>query len=171
MRAIWYNGQVYTGEETLRQAFLVEDGVILAVGSDAVIRALADDDTVCSDLGGRFVCPGSNDSHMHLLKLGQSLNAAQLAQHTDSLSGMLSYLRDYAASNPPRPGSWLLGRGWNQDYFTDVSRLPSRADLDSVSAEVPIMLTRACGRTLLCGQFACSGDRRNYRRYSFPRRR
>ncbi|MDR9826035.1 amidohydrolase family protein, partial [Vibrio sp. FNV 38] len=48
-------------------------------------------------------------------------------------------------SNPPRPGSWLLGRGWNQDYFTDVSRLPSRADLDSVSAEVPIMLTRACG--------------------------
>ena len=145
MRAIWYNGQVYTGEETLRQAFLVEDGVILAVGSNAVIRALADDDTVCSDLGGRFVCPGFNDSHMHLLNLGQSLNAAQLAQHTDSLSGMLSYLRDYAASNPPRPGSWLLGRGWNQDYFTDVSRLPSRADLDSVSAEVPIMLTRACG--------------------------
>ena len=145
MRAIWYNGQVYTGEETLRQAFLVEDGVILAVGSDAVIRALADDNTVCTDLGGRFVCPGFNDSHMHLLNLGQSLNAAQLAQHTDSLSGMLSYLRDYAASNPPRPGSWLLGRGWNQDYFTDVSRLPSRADLDSVSAEVPIMLTRACG--------------------------
>ena len=108
MRAIWYNGQVYTGEETLRQAFLVEDGVFLAVGSDAVIRALADDDTVCSDLGGRFVCPGFNDSHMHLLNLGQSLNAAQLAQHTDSLSGMLSYLRDYAA-------------------------------------EVPIMLTRACG--------------------------
>ena len=145
MRAIWYNGQVYTGEETLRQAFLVEDGEILAVGSDAVILALADSDTVCTDLGGRFVCPGFNDSHMHLLNLGQSLNMAQLAQHTDSLAGMLSYLRDYAAANPPRPGGWLLGRGWNQDYFTDVSRLPSRADLDEISAEIPILLTRACG--------------------------
>ena len=111
MRAIWYNGQVYTGEETLRQAFLVEDGEILAVGSDTVILALADDKTICTDLCGRFVCPGFNDSHMHLLNLGQSLNAAQLAPHTDSLAGMLSYLREYAEANPPRPGRWLLGRG------------------------------------------------------------
>ena len=145
MRAIWHNGQVYTGEDTLRQAFLVEDGEILAVGSDSVILALADDGTVCTDLGGRFVCPGFNDSHMHLLNLGQSLNAAQLARHTDSLAGMLSYLRSYAEANPPRPGRWLLGRGWNQDYFSDVRRMPCRADLDAISEEIPIMLTRACG--------------------------
>ena len=145
MRSIFYNGKVYTGEKTLQQAFLVENGWIEDVGQDEEILALADEETVCTDLAGCFVCPGFNDSHMHLLNLGQSLNAAQLAQHTDSLEGMLAYLGEYAQAHPPRPGRWLLGRGWNQDYFTDVSRMPSRADLDAISAEVPIMVTRACG--------------------------
>ena len=34
MKAIFYNGLVYTGEETEKQAFLVEDGLFKAVGSD-----------------------------------------------------------------------------------------------------------------------------------------
>ena len=145
MRSVYYNGQVYTGGDTLAQAFLIEDGRFAAVGTDAEILALADGDTVCTDLGGRFVCPGFNDSHMHLLNFGYALDMAQLAQHTDSLSGMLACLRDYAREHPPREGRWLLGRGWNQDYFTDVRRMPSRADLDAVSTDLPIMITRACG--------------------------
>lgn len=145
MKTIFYNGRVYTGEASLRQAFLIEDDLISAVGTDAEILALADGETVCTDLGGRFVCPGFNDSHMHLLNLGQALNMAQLAQHTDSLSGMLAYLRDYAGEHPPREGHWLLGRGWNQDYFTDVSRMPNRVDLDAISTDIPIVITRACG--------------------------
>ncbi len=145
MRTVYYNGKVYAGEETLRQAFVVEDGFFAAVGSDEEMLALAGADTARVDLEGRFVCPGFNDSHMHLLNLGQSLNAAQLAQHTDSLAGMLDYLRDYAQTHPSRQGRWLLGRGWNQDYFADVTRMPNRADLDGISTEVPIMLTRACG--------------------------
>ena len=27
----------------------------------------------------------------------------------------------------------MRGRGWNQDYFTDVKRMPNRFDLDEVS--------------------------------------
>ena len=145
MKTIFYNGCVYTGEASLRQAFLIEDDHISAVDTDAEILTLADGETVCTDLGGRFVCPGFNDSHMHLLNFGQALNMAQLAQHTDSLSGMMAYLRDYAAGHPPREGRWLLGRGWNQDYFSDVSRMPNRADLDAISTEIPIVITRACG--------------------------
>ena len=151
MKSIFYNGRVYTGEEmpetpvTLRQAFLVEDGFFTAAGTDEEILALADADTVCTDLEGRFVCPGFNDSHMHLLGLGQMLSSAQLAQHTGSLSEMLRYLREYARVHPPREGQWLRGRGWNQDYFTDTDRMPDRADLDSVSTEYPVMITRACG--------------------------
>ena len=100
MKTIYHNAQVYTGAETLRQAFLVEDDRIAAVGTNDEIRALTDADTVCIDLGGRFVCPGFNDSHMHLLGYGQSLHMAHLAAHTESLSGMLSYLREYAAAHP-----------------------------------------------------------------------
>ena len=145
MKSIWYNGRVYTGEEAMPSAFLAEDGVFAAVGSDAEILALADEKTVCTDLEGRFVCPAFTDSHMHLLGYGQSLLSAQLAEHTGSLAGLLAYLHRYAAENPPREGRWLTGRGWNQDCFSDVSRMPDRRDLDAVSASYPIMITRACG--------------------------
>ena len=145
MKTIYYHGRVYTGETTEKQAFLVEDGIFGAVGSDEEILALKGEDTVLKDLEGRFVCAGFNDSHMHLLGFGQSLLGACLAEHTDSLAGMLRYLKDYAVSHPPREGRWLIGRGWNQDYFTDVSRMPDRFDLDAISTEYPIMLTRACG--------------------------
>ena len=145
MKAIYYNGRVYTGEGDEKQAFLVEDGIFGAIGTDREILALQGPDTSLHDLQGRFVCAGFNDSHMHLLGFGQSLLGARLSEHTDSLSGMLEYLREYARCHPPRAGRWLLGRGWNQDYFTDVSRMPDRKDLDAVSTEYPIMLTRACG--------------------------
>ena len=145
MRSVWYNAEVYTGEDMLRQAFLAEDGMFKAVGSNEEILALADKDTVCTDLKGRFVCPGFNDSHMHLVGYGRSLKAAQLAAHTDSLAALLEYLREYAAENPPREGRFLTGRGWNQDYFADVSRMPDRHDLDAISEEYPILITRACG--------------------------
>jgi len=145
MKEIYYNAKVYTGSETLCDAFLVENELIQAVGSDKEILALAGTGTVCYNMKGAFITPGFNDSHMHLLGLGQSLGAAQLARHTDSLAGMIAYVRGFAKENPPREGRFLLGRGWNQDYFTDVSRMPSRVDLDTISRDFPIMLTRACG--------------------------
>ena len=147
MRSIWFNGLVYTGKEALQTAFLAEDGIFRAVGSDAEILALADEGTVCEDLKGQFVCPGFNDSHMHLLGYGQALKGAQLAEHTDSLAELFRYLKEYAAENPLREGRWLTGRGWNQDYFTDVQRMPSRWDLDRISTDIPIMITRACGHS------------------------
>ena len=145
MKHIWFNGIVYTGDEALQTAFLAEDGVFRAVGTDAELLALADRSTVCTDLQGQFVCSGFNDSHMHLVGYGASLRTARLGEHTGSLAQLLAYLRRFAAENPPRAGRFLTGRGWNQDCFADVSRMPDRHDLDSVSTEYPIMITRACG--------------------------
>ena len=42
-----------------------------------------------------------------------------------------------------------MGRGWNQDYFSDESRMPDRRDLDQVSLEVPVCAVRACGHCLV----------------------
>ena len=145
MRTLYDNARVYTGAETLSEAFLVEDGRFLAVGTEAQMLALSDADTARVDLAGGFVCPGFNDSHMHLVGLGHVLDSAQLDRHTASLAELLRYLTAYAAEHPPREGRWLYGRGWNQDYFTDVDRLPSREDLDAVSTDYPIQIMRACG--------------------------
>ena len=145
MKTAYYNAKVYTGTLPLVSAFLVENGRFLQTGSDGEILSALSDGDARVDLGGRFVCAGFNDSHMHLLSFGNALRAANLAAHTRSLTGMLDYVRSFLSQHPPREGQWLLGRGWNQDLFSDVRRMPTRRDLDGVSTSVPIKLSRACG--------------------------
>ena len=142
MKTAYINGQVYTGTLPLQQAFLVQDGTFAAVGSNEEMLAL-DIDRI-EDLGNRFVCAGFNDSHMHLLNLGQALTVAPLHLYTRSLQQMLQCLSQMA----PGRGSWILGRGWNQDYFEDVNRMPNRWDLDKVSLEYPVCAVRACGHAM-----------------------
>ena len=149
MKSVFYNGQVYTGALPLQKAFAVEDGIFTAVGSNEELLARKDAETQCVDLNGCFVCAGFNDSHMHLLNYGRYLSIAHLSEHTGSLAEMLAFLREYAQENPPQDGQWLMGRGWNQDYFTDVQRMPHRADLDAISTEYPIMVTRTCGHCVV----------------------
>ena len=132
----------------------MEDGRFGDVGrTEKILDGLAEGERVV-DLKGRFVCAGFNDSHMHLLNFGQTLYGARLAEHTDSLEGMLAYLRAFLKENPPKEGRWLTGRGWNQDYFSDEKRMPHRYDLDSVSATVPILITRACGHSCVLNSAA-----------------
>ena len=145
MKTIYKNGAVYTGKLPLVEAFAVEDGKFVFAGSSAEADALAAAGDKVVDLGGKFVCSGFNDSHMHLLNYGSSLLKAQLAAHTESLEDMLACLDTFQKEHPRKDGAWLMGRGWNQDYFTDVDRMPNRYDLDRVSTEVPICATRACG--------------------------
>ncbi len=147
MKTIYYNGIAYTGDAGFAEAFIEEGGRFTFVGSceSALSRKSEGDRAV--DLGGAFVCPGFNDSHMHLLSYGQVLSNARLDQHTDSLAEMLLYLKDFTAA---REGTgWIVGRGWNQDYFTDVQRMPDRRDLDKVSVDRPICAVRACGHALV----------------------
>ena len=147
MRTAYYNGKIYTGELPLKEAFLVEDGYFTAVGTDREILCLLDPEDEKTDLMGSFICSGFNDSHMHLLNFGQSLYNVGLAEHTSSLEAVLDRLKKRLLEDPPENGRWLLGRGWNQDYFTDTDRMPDRYDLDRVSDTVPIMITRACGHS------------------------
>ena len=149
MKNIYINGSVYTGELPLVQAFAEENGVFVFAGTDEDAKALAKEGDRITDLKGSFVCSGFNDSHMHLVNFGASLMSAQLAKHTASLADLLQCLRDFAAEHPVAPGQWLRGRGWNQDYFTDVCRMPDRWDLDQVSTEYPILITRCCGHALV----------------------
>ena len=115
MKTIYYNGEVYTGELPLAEAFAVEDGRFLFAGSneEAVKLAATGDELV--DLRGNFVCSGFNDSHMHLLGFGNTLSCAPLASHTGSLEEMLRCLREFLENPPPRENGWILGRGWHPD--------------------------------------------------------
>lgn len=142
MRTIYYNAVVYTGQMPLKQAFIVEGDKFVFVGKNEEALVQMADERI--DMQGAFVCAGFNDSHMHLLNYGQTLTIAPLAKNTTSLEAMLACLRQ----TKPGRGGWILGRGWNQDYFSDVKRMPNRYDLDKVSIEHPVCATRTCGHAL-----------------------
>lgn len=143
MKTIYKNGKVYTGEMPLQSAFAVENGRFLAVGSDDELLRMAECDDEVLDLQGKFVCAGFIDSHMHVVNFGYALQTADLTVRTGSMEEMLQALRDFADANPSL--SWVCGRGWNQDYFSGDKRFPTRVDLDRVSQERPICITRTCG--------------------------
>ena len=144
MNTIYFNGKIYLERDHFATAMLVKDGLIERVGSLEEVSALSNETCERVDLEGKTVIPGFNDSHLHILSVGQAL-ACVVLHGVTSLSGILEKGREFLAANPMEAGDVLIGRGWNQDYFTDESRMPTRYDLDKITTEYPIIYTRACG--------------------------
>ena len=122
---------------------------------------------------------GFNDSHMHLLNYGYTLSMAGLSEHTSSMREMLEHLRKFDGEERMRQADsseqdwgqrWLLGRGWNQDYFTDEQRFPTRWDLDKVF-DGSAGLCDPGLRSLLRGQFPWAGNHGSDRGYAAAGRR
>ena len=95
------------------------------------------------DLKGKFVCPGFNDAHIHFASGGSSLLRLNLA-------GLgLEDVRARVAEAVKKAGSgeWVYGRGWDHTLWPG-EKYPSRKDLDGVSADVPVALTRVDGHVV-----------------------
>ncbi|MGN1405595.1 MAG: amidohydrolase [Erysipelotrichaceae bacterium] len=130
---IYYNADIYG---TKADAFVVDGDKFIYVGEEKEALKYEGDYV---DLNGKAVYPGFIDSHMHLVNYGKFLANVSLYEHTSSLKEMLDELKKYTDRN------MIIARGWNHDYFEDVKRFPTKADLDSVSSDIPIVITRACG--------------------------
>ena len=142
MKILYYNGIIYTGEKIVN-SFVIKDNLFYDVKD--INDFNKDDYDKCIDLNNKFVCAGFNDSHIHLLGYGQSLLMAKLYEHTNSLKELIEYGKKFLNEHPISEGKWLKGRGFNQDYFIDEKRIPTKDDLDLISKDIPIIFTRACG--------------------------
>lgn len=143
-----YNGKIYLEKGRFAQAIRIRGGRVAAVGENTELLAGAENAEKI-DLAGKTVIPGLIDSHMHLFNVGRTLRAVRL-HGAGSLAEVLDRCRAYLAENRPEPGSVIVGRGWNHDYFTDEHRMPNRHDLDKVTTDHALILTRACGHALVC---------------------
>ncbi|WP_294580307.1 amidohydrolase [uncultured Thomasclavelia sp.] len=140
---IYYHGNLYGCNAT---ALVEKEGKIIFVGSDEEALKYKGQKI---DLKQKYVYPGFNDSHMHLVNYGQFLKNVQLEDDSYSLAALLTKLK-----NSLKKGQWLIGRGWNHDLFQDVSRFPTREDLDKISQDEPIVITRVCGHILVANSKA-----------------
>ena len=140
------NAKIYVEKGVFAQALYAEDGILRAVGTNEDILPLCGDAQVI-DCGGRTVVPGFNDSHMHLLMVGIGMAQADITKAT-SADHLVEIGKAFLESHPQARKRGIQAVGWNQDLFEGDKRLPTRWDLDKISADIPIILERVCGHVV-----------------------
>ncbi|MGA4837716.1 amidohydrolase [Streptomyces sp. G45] len=144
---VFHGGRVVTvdAEFSVASALAVTGGIITAVGERADVEPLIGPGTRVVDLRGGTLLPGINDSHLHGCAFGMSTPPLSLdLSHpaVSSLADVAEAVRDAVGRTPA--GQWVTGHGWDTGYLAecvaDPARQPSRADLDAVSPDHPVVL-------------------------------
>ncbi|MEY3309768.1 MAG: hypothetical protein RLZZ413_3806 [Pseudomonadota bacterium] len=140
------------------QALAIAGGVILALGTDAEILALAGPATRRLDAGGRLVLPGFQDAHVHLLDGGTDLiDSVALWEVTGLEDLQLALSAHVARTNAPM----VTGAGWQPGLFGDHNL--TRGVLDAAVPDRPCIAYdssyhSACLNSAACGLIGLDRD-------------
>lgn len=142
---ILINGDLLTQDATTprAQAMAIVGDRILAIGTNAEIRALARPGTRTVDLGNRVVIPGVIDAHCHPASAGLQ-HLREVDCDLRSVGAVQAALRARGATTPA--GAWVMGFKYD-DTKTAERRFLTRADLDAVSTTHPIFVQHRGGHT------------------------
>ena len=147
---VYRNGYVYTvdAHDGVQHALAVRRGTIVYVGDDAGVKALIGKRTEIVDLHGRMMMPGLVDGHMHpfdggTVLLGCNLNYGRLtvAQMQVKIQACLDQTKD------KEPGGWLVVSNWFQEAMLPAGTVMSRAMLDVLHTQRPILVESSFGHT------------------------
>lgn len=137
------NGRIYTGNPppVWSEAIALGNGRIRAVGREADMEALKSESTEVIDLEGRVVLPGFNDAHTHVWKIGSLLKYTVDVRGVHSLDELSARIQAQREKRPT--DKWVRARGYNEATLKE-GRHPTRADLDAISPDKPMLLIRTC---------------------------
>lgn len=126
------------------EALAVKDGRIVAAGTRVEVEPLAGAGTRTLAIDGVAV-PGWVDAHVHDADTrGQIVPGEPI-----NLRGMTKpQIREAVAAlaRAAEPGETIFGEGWDEGFF-DPPVFPTAADLDSVSGDHPVVLSRIDGHS------------------------
>ena len=128
------SGRVWRPGQPPATALAVDGERIVAVGSDAEIRALVNKDARALDARGGSVLPAFNDAHLHFLMGSRGLGYLDLFG-LESQAEIERRILDFAAATT---GEWLLGRGWFYSAFP--GGMPSLELLDRLVPDRPVYM-------------------------------
>jgi predicted amidohydrolase YtcJ len=140
MDIIFYNGRINTLDQAGKtcSAVGVVNGKIAAIGSDAELRGLSGPKTEPVDLKGAVVFPGFMEAHNHLAIYGYLLDGIDLSPaKVRKMDDILAAVK--AETQKKSTGTWIKGSRY-AEYFLAENRHPTRADLDQVSPEHPVIV-------------------------------
>jgi len=129
------------------QALAVRGDRIVAVGDEASVMAQRGPATRVVDLAGRSVIPGLNDSHIHVIRGGLNYDMELRWDGVPSLSDAMAMLREQARRTPAPQWVRVVG-GWSEFQFAE-RRLPTLAELNAASPDVPVFVLHLYDRALL----------------------
>ena len=132
------------------EAVLVRGGKIVAVGARAEVEKQAQGPIGIVDLEGKALLPGFVDPHGHVVMVGLQALAANLLPPPDGegagIPALQRILRDWIGRNGKvieRYGV-IVGFGYDDSQLQE-QRHPTRADLDAVSPDTPILIVHQSG--------------------------
>ena len=148
------NGRVLTMKDHQQaEAFAVCKDRIIKVGSTKEILKLTNPMTKIIDLNGKTALPGFIDTHVHIVGYGFAFEAVDLLG-VKSMKELVERCKAYISEKNVPQGTWVMGRGFDQNAFDDVEDFPTSRDLDAVSSKHPVMLIRTCGHIGIVNSFA-----------------
>ncbi|MGE7023783.1 amidohydrolase [Solibacillus cecembensis] len=151
---VFINGEVITVDknDSVKQAIAISGNKIMAVGSTSEIEHLIDSNTKIIALDGKTLMPGIIDAHLHLVLYGVfQLNFSCKDPAIQSIEDVLSSLAERAKTTPK--GQWIRAWGYNETLIKE-QRYPTLQELDSISKDHPVVITRTCGHIGLVNSFA-----------------
>ena len=122
---------------------LVEGDRITAVGSRETIMIPKGADLI--DASGKTVIPGLNDAHTHFLWMGMRMVTTIDLSGTQSIAEAVELVKERL--DEAEKGDWILGRGWDDSKWEE-RRFTEKKDLDPISPDNPVVLTRVCGHMI-----------------------
>jgi predicted amidohydrolase YtcJ len=123
---------------------------IVAVGSNAEIDAWRGPKTTVVDAQGKLLLPGFNDAHCHFVSGGQQLDQVDL-NDADSAEEFKRRIAERARITPK--GKWIEGGNWDETKWSPPD-LPTHTMIDSVTAGVPMLISRYDGHVAFANETA-----------------
>jgi len=140
---LWTGGRVFTGRRYV-EALLVEDGAVVAAGSEPDVRREAPTGTEVVPLGGRLVIPGLIDAHLHLSDLTRFREGLDLTE-VHGAAALEAKVRGWAASHA---AGAIVGRGLDVDRSLG-GQWPDLRELDRWVPDRSLVLYHTSGHAAM----------------------
>lgn len=141
---IYYNGTILTMEEELyAQAVLVEDGKILAVGSEEAVRAAAGKNAELVDLMGHTLLPGFIDPHSHFTACASQTLQVDL-EGAVSFREIQQRIKTFIEREKIPEGEWVRASGYDNNLLQEKAH-PDRRVLDEAAPRNPLVASHQSG--------------------------
>jgi predicted amidohydrolase YtcJ len=159
-QAVYFGGDILTmagARPAYVEALVVKDGKIDFAGrkADALERAGAEAKRI--DLMGKTLLPGFIDAHGHIVDYTLRWVAPDLSPppvgDVTSIADIQGKIAKFIVDTKATPDTLILSQGYDDGLIAE-KRHPVRADLDTISADIPIVVIHSSGHLVVANSAA-----------------